>query len=132
MNLPGSKEVRRSFQLHRVVGASPYSLVLLYKKRGCYTYNPIIFSLSCEAGREVRNRRFCRGRIPDFCIYGQGNASSHMHGSGTGCTTRLVKNVNQGHCIGSTYFTFTVFTVMLILILCQTQKIHFNFRGLTP
>ena len=55
--------------------------------------------------------------IPDFLSYGQGNASSHMHGSGTGCTTRLVNNVNQCHCFGSTYFTLTVFTVILLILI---------------
>jgi len=65
-----------------------------------------------------------RGRIPDFWFYGQGNASSHMHGSCTGCTTRLVKNVNHNHCFGSTYFTFTVSTFMLLILMvwCPTQK----------
>ena len=42
--------MRRSFQFHRVVGASPTPWFCSTKKRGCYTYNPIIFSLSGEAG----------------------------------------------------------------------------------
>ena len=53
-------------------------------------------------------------RYPRFLSYGHGNASSHTHGSCKGWTTRLVK-MNQRH--GSTYFTFTVSTFMLLILI---------------
>ena len=72
---------------------------------GARPYDPVISRFTPTKKGDV---------TPRFLYYGHGNASSHMHGSCKDWTMRFLK-MNQRH--GSTYFTFTVSTFMLLILI---------------